>query len=111
MFVTVSASSQKLSGTENSNSQNQLACNLSGHSAVVISQAVGTKSEAPVIAGVSRDKTIKIWNLNSGEIIHTLAGHSLPILALAMSRDGKILASSIMQNGYNLWPSAQIVNG
>jgi WD40 repeat protein len=47
-----------------------------------------------IIACGSWDKTIKIWNVETGELIKSLAGHSEQVLSVAFSPDGKTLASS-----------------
>ena len=41
----------------------------------------------------SEDKTIKIWNLESGVHIKELKGHSKCVKSVAFNPDGKILAS------------------
>ena len=50
-------------------------------------------SDGRTLASGSRDKTIKIWNLATGELIRTLSGHSENVLSVAMSSDGRTLAS------------------
>ncbi len=46
-----------------------------------------------VVSG-SYDKTIKIWEMESGNMLGTLKGHSKRINSLAVSPDGKLLVSA-----------------
>ena len=66
---------------------------LKGHKYSVNSVAYspdGTK----IISG-SRDKTIKIWDANTGECLKTLKGHSDDLESVAYSPDGtKIISGS-----------------
>lgn len=75
---------------------NQLSGHLGGVNAVAISPDGNT------IAGGSVDKTIKIWNLATGELLETLRDlHE--IWAIAYSPDGRTLASSSGDNTIKLW--------
>jgi WD40 repeat protein len=41
----------------------------------------------------SADSTIKLWNVKTGEVKATLAGHESDVLSLAISNDGQFLIS------------------
>jgi WD40 repeat protein len=41
----------------------------------------------------SDDHTIKLWDTSSGREVHILGGHSLTVLSVAFSPDGRMLAS------------------
>ena len=47
--------------------------------------------------------TIKLWKSDTGELIRTLGGHSKPVNAIAISCDGKILASGSDDCTIKLW--------
>jgi WD40 repeat protein len=51
----------------------------------------------------SFDKTIKVWQLDEGIAIHTLADHLKGVFALAVSPDGKLLASGSWDELIKLW--------
>ncbi len=50
-------------------------------------------SDGKVREGGSSDTTVRLWDVRSGKVIHTLKGHASEIDCLAFSADGKILAS------------------
>jgi WD40 repeat protein len=64
---------------------------LNGHSASV--NAVAIDPQGNILASASDDKTIKLWNLQTGELIHTFFGHSAAVDAVAISPDGRMLVS------------------
>lgn len=64
---------------------------LVGHLDSVLSLAISP--DGKIIASGSSDRTIKLWNFPTGEILGTLTGNSSPVLSLAFSRDGQTLAS------------------
>ncbi|MBO3463032.1 HNH endonuclease [Aetokthonos hydrillicola Thurmond2011] len=47
-----------------------------------------------VLVSGSNDKTIKVWNVETKQLIHNLIGHSYNVRCLAITPDGKILISS-----------------
>ncbi|MBE9185812.1 protein kinase [Microcoleus sp. LEGE 07076] len=64
---------------------------LRGHSGSV--NAVVISPQGNIIASASDDKTIKLWNLHTGELIHTFFGHSATVDAVAISPDGRMMVS------------------
>lgn len=102
---------------------------LAGHSAMVDTLAVTpdgmpipawdevlpTFTEAPgriraltfasdsVLASGNTDGKIRLWNLDTGFSIHTLAAHDGLVSALAFSTDGKTLASGSSDTTVRLW--------
>jgi WD40 repeat protein len=74
---------------------------LSGHSGSVWSVAVSSNGQT-LVSG-SEDKTIKVWNLATGQLSRTLSGHSDTVRAIALSSDGRILASGSGDTTIKLW--------
>jgi WD40 repeat protein/uncharacterized caspase-like protein len=62
-----------------------------GHSRAV--QVTVFNPKGQWLASGSKDNTIKIWDLNTGNVLRTLYGHTSDINSLAVSPDGTILAS------------------
>ncbi len=58
------------------------------------------------LASGSNDSTIKLWDVNTGDRIKTLTGHSDSVKAIAFSTDGETLASSSDDSTIKLWDVA-----
>ena len=74
---------------------------LKGHSESVWSVAYspdGTK----IISG-SEDKTIKIWDANTGACLKTLEGHKYGVSSVAYSPDGTKIISGSWDNTIKIW--------
>jgi WD40 repeat protein len=55
------------------------------------------------IVSSSWDKTIKIWDSNSGECLHTLKGHKRFISSVSFSPDGNRIISSSWDKTIKIW--------
>ncbi len=65
--------------------------------------SAGTYSpDCQTLASAGADKTIKIWDVNTGKCLQTLAGHTGWIFSVVWSPDGKVLAS-MSENSIHLW--------
>jgi WD40 repeat protein/tRNA A-37 threonylcarbamoyl transferase component Bud32 len=82
---------------------------LTGHAGGVT--AVTIRPDGRTLASGSSDKTIKLWNLATGDILHTFAGRSLwfgsghtdRITALLFTSDGHTLVSSSDDGTVKFW--------
>jgi WD40 repeat protein len=74
---------------------------LSGHAWAVLT--VAFSPDGNILATGSDDNTIKVWEVNTGQIISTLLGHSWSVLAVAFSPNGETLISGSRDNTVKLW--------
>ena len=89
---------------DSSNKSNQIPDQiLKGHHDNIWSIALnpdGTK----IVSG-SSDRTVKIWNSQTGECLKTLIGHNRPVLSVVFSPDGNTIASCGGHSIIKLWNS------
>lgn len=55
-------------------------------------------SDGTLLATGGRDNKVRLWDVETQKLHHTLSGHIAPIQALAFSPDGTLLVSSGMRN-------------
>src|SRR5262249_18653372 len=64
---------------------------LKGHTDIVY--GVAYSPDGKRLASASNDKTVKVWDVQTGQQTLTLKGHTVPVWTVAFSPDGKRLAS------------------
>jgi WD40 repeat protein len=74
---------------------------LEGHSDFVNSVAYSPNGQT--LASGSDDKTIKLWNVKTGNLLQTLEGHSDLVRSVAYSPNGQTLASGSRDSTIKLW--------
>ena len=70
---------------------------LGGHDETVTSIAFSPDGE--ILASGSNDKTVRFWDVKTGQLIRTLNGHEDEVKAIAFFPNGKILVS-VTWNGF-----------
>ncbi len=61
-----------------------------------------SKDDKYIISG-SEDKSIKIWERETGREIKTLKGHSHMVTSVAFSKDDKYIISGSWDNSIKIW--------
>ncbi|TWH43478.1 AAA-like domain-containing protein [Dulcicalothrix desertica] len=74
---------------------------LNGHQNEVY--GVAFSPDGKTLASASKDKTIKLWNVTTGQQISSLTGHKNEVNSVAFSPDGKTLASASSDKTIKLW--------
>ncbi|KAG2142888.1 uncharacterized protein EDB93DRAFT_597938 [Suillus bovinus] len=49
------------------------------------------------------DKTLHLWDLNTGNVLNEMEGHSRVVVGLAVSRDGQLIASGDLKGEVIIW--------
>ncbi len=65
--------------------------------------SVAYSPDGKCLASGSRDKTIKLWDVTTGNERATLKGHTGPVLSVNYSPDGRTLASVSLDKTIRLW--------
>ncbi|MEL6148605.1 MAG: WD40 repeat domain-containing protein, partial [Chloroflexota bacterium] len=65
--------------------------------------ALAFSPDGTQMATASHDRTVRLWNTQSGELIITLEGHSGRVLSADFSRDGALLATGDANNVILVW--------
>ncbi len=74
---------------------------LSGHHQRIQALAIGPNGYL-LISG-SQDKTLRVWNLKTGQFLHRLMGHDAAICSIAISPNGRKLVSGSLDRTLISW--------
>ncbi|NJO50529.1 MAG: protein kinase, partial [Leptolyngbyaceae cyanobacterium RM2_2_4] len=82
-------------------SQSEAVQSLPGHTDTI--WAVAISPDGQTLASASFDRSIKFWNLATGELLQTVNAHSDAVRAIAYTPDGKTLASGSGDKTIRVW--------
>ncbi|KAJ3378576.1 POC1 centriolar protein A [Entophlyctis sp. JEL0112] len=78
-----------------------LVTSMSGHTGTVTS--VAYNHDGSLIASVSEDKTVRVWNPLSGALVSELKGHSNYLTSVAFNHDSSLIASGSWDKTVRVW--------
>lgn len=62
--------------------------------------------DGQLFAGGGGDRSVRLWALESGALVHALHGHAQGVMAVALTPDGALLAAAYQDHKIRLWDSA-----
>ncbi|NIA10854.1 MAG: hypothetical protein GWP10_14285, partial [Nitrospiraceae bacterium] len=65
--------------------------------------SVSFSPDGTLLASASYDDTVKLWNVNTGELVRTLQANSYYVKSVSFSPDGTLLASGSWDDTIKLW--------
>src|SRR5580700_12242315 len=74
---------------------------LAGHTGAV--NSVAFSPDGARLSTASEDKTARVWNAATGELLHTLSGHADAVFAAPFSPDGSKIATVSADLTPRLW--------
>jgi WD40 repeat protein len=74
---------------------------LQGHTDWV--NAVALSSDGRRVVSGSYDKTLRVWDIESGQSLRTLQGHTSEVNAVALSSDGRRVVSGSRDHTLRVW--------
>ena len=68
---------------------------------------IRTSDNSKIVSGAgdyySRDNTIKVWDMNTGELLNTLEGHSYLVASVAITSDNSKIVSGSWDKTIKVW--------
>ena len=61
--------------------------------------AVALTPDGASVVSASWDGTVRVWELSTGRLVHTLEGHTDTVWAVELTRDGRLAVSASRDDG------------
>jgi WD40 repeat protein len=74
---------------------------LEGHTNMV--NGVAVTADGRLAVSASSDKTLRVWDLGSGQPLRTLEGHTAAVHAVAVTADGRLAVSASWDGSVKVW--------
>src|SRR5258708_1994864 len=66
-------------------------------------RSVAMSPDGQTLVSGGSDTTIKVWNVQTGQLLHTLSEHTGVVLSVAISPDGQALVSGSNDKTIKIW--------
>ncbi len=76
---------------------------MGGHGGQIFELAFHNDAKLPLLATCSEDKTVRLWNAANYQALRTLTGHNDWVFCVALSPDGKLVASGAADGQVRIW--------
>jgi WD40 repeat protein len=64
---------------------------------------VALSADGKTAVSVSSDKTVKVWDVETGQVLRTLEGHTSRVMAVMLTPDGKTAVSGSRDRTLKVW--------
>lgn len=79
---------------------------IGGYSSIVSS--VDVSKDAKMLVSGNRDKTVRLWDINSGRYLAVFSGHEEAVETVQFSKDNKLIVSAGRDNTIRTWDISDI---
>lgn len=80
---------------------------IGGHGDAITTVTFSTL-DSHIIVSCSKDMTIRVWHIDTSELLAVFGGHSLGVNSIVFSADGWLLASGAMDSSIRIWTMTDV---
>src|SRR5258705_1616027 len=77
---------------------------LEGHS--YVSHSIAFSPDGESLVSGSYDHTVRLWNVQTGALLHVMTGHSRIVVSVMYSPDAMLIASGSLDGTIRIWDAA-----